>query len=268
MSSPSTPWGVSDQYVILDTFEKLEDSNTSNGELKFNFGFQQPTYNNIIGINGTLTKIIEVQIASFYLPSVPLLPYITNDAYNINGVPVYPPNSSLPRLTTNTAKPEVYNAIGTSQSMACFGGRLGIEFKEMNAQSNIALAGTRFHFEMQANLAFTATNVIVSPLAHGFDKVFFTDPIRSLTNLTVNIKNPDDGIFLPPDVLYNVSAFIDRNSNGYPVLAFRIVNQNHDILVNDRIYFLSTDFSDGENDISWKNIDIFMNSLEGMLVGM
>lgn len=267
MSSPATPWGVSDQYIVLDSFEKVENSNISNGELVFNFGFQRPTASNTIGINGTLNNVIEFQIGAFYIPSVPLLPFITNDNQDTNFTPLEVPNKQLPRLTINTGTPEVYNAIGSNQSMACYGGRLAVEFKGENAQGIIGLNGSKFHFEMQANLSFTLTNVIVTPLPHGWDKFSFTQPIRDISRMTVVIKNPDDGIFLPPDVLYGVVPFIDQNGIGQPVLAFRVSRQNHDILVNDRIIIRSVNFSGGENDPIFKLVDEWVNNIDGHLVG-
>jgi hypothetical protein len=261
-------WGVSDQYVVLDSFEKVENSEISKGELIFNFGVKQPTANQIIGINAELANIIEVEISPFYLPSIPLLPYITNDAEDDTMTPLIVPDPTLPRLSINTAPPEQITLIGSSQSMACFGGRLAVEFKDCDTQSIIGLNGTRFHFEMQAELSTFLNNVIVTPVKSAWDRFVFTEPHSSLTKLTVNIKNPDDGIFLPPDVLYNVDPIISQNSSGQPVLAFRITRQNHDILTNDRIFIRYIDLTNGMNDPIFRNIDKWLNSVDGHLVGM
>jgi hypothetical protein len=101
---PIENWGISDEYLILDSFEKLESSNTRQGEMVFNLGIKYPTSNQVTGINNDLTNIIEFEIGSFYMPPIPLLPYITND--NVDPVtlvlgPV--PDRTLPRLIINTS---------------------------------------------------------------------------------------------------------------------------------------------------------------------
>lgn len=261
-------WGISDQYVILDSWEKIEDSDISSGQLKFSFGLKQPTAKSILGVNADLSNVIEAQIGTFYLPSIPILPYILNDNADELGNPLPVPDPNRPRMSMNVAVPEQVTLIGSSQSMACFSGRLGIEMQELNTQSIIGLNGTRYHFEMEAELAPLLNNVIVSPISTCWSKFIFTEPITSIPKLTINIKNPDEGIFLPPDVLYNVTPFIAANSTGQPVISFRITKQNHNILVNDRIFIRFVDFTNGESDPLFKKVDKETNKIEGFLVGM
>jgi hypothetical protein len=266
---PIENWGISDEYLILDSFEKLESSNTRQGEMVFNLGIKYPTSNQVTGINNDLTNIIEFEIGSFYMPPIPLLPYITND--NVDPVtlvlgPV--PDRTLPRLIINTSDiVQTGNNFGQANSMACYGGRLGIEIKESNDQSIIGLSGTRMHFEMQGKVSEYGNNIVANPLSTPWGKYTFTEPILNLSKLTVTIKNPDVGIFLAPDVLYNVTPTIVASNKGYPILAFRITKQNHNIAVGDRIVIRTTDFTHGEGEY-FKYIDKYINKAEGHIVGM
>jgi hypothetical protein len=267
-NKPDTPWGISDVYVVLDSFEKIETSNTRNGELKFNLGSSRYTQNQVIGMSGDLYRIIDAKIGAFTMPVAPKLPYITNDNVDQYGVPQAVPNSDLPRLTENGAPPEDNtNLTGSSQSTVAFGGRLSLEMVETNAQSIIGLNNTNFHFELVATNATYLNQIEVEPI-RGWETFEFTKPINSLTNLTVNIRNPDTGVFLSPDVLYNVEPFITENTAGIPVLAFRVKRQNHNLTISDQVYIRYTDFTNGESDTIFQKYDKWINDTRGHLIGI
>lgn len=261
-------WGISDQYFMLDSWAKLESSDISNGELSFNLALQTGTEVGVVGIEDLLEDVIEMELYSFGLPSVPLLPFITNDiADNVNGTPNIVPNTQLPRLTTNTSVPEVINTIGSAQSMACFGGVLSIGIRELDPQSTIGFQNVRYHWLCQTELSSFLTNVQVVPLL-GREIFTFTKPIRDVSKMTVLIRNPDTGIMLLPDVLYGVTPRIVLNSNHDPVLEFYVPNQNHNILAGDRIFFDSIDLTNGESDPLFDVIDRWINKKSGHLVGL
>lgn len=267
-NKPSGEWGISDQYIVLDSFEKLENSNTKKGELKFNLTTGRTTGNQKIGVSSDLFKIIEVQIGEFYLPTIPKLPYVTNHAEDSFNIPITVPNLNMPRLSINNAIPqENTSLVGSSQSMACFGGRMSVEFSETKDQSIFGINNNRFHFELQAEPSNYLNNVKIYPIPD-WNIFYFTKPINNLDSLTVNIRSPDTGIFLPPDVLYNVEVFISQNGSGQPVIAFSVSKQNHDIVVNDRVFIRSIDLTNGENDPLFSRYDEWLNDESGHLVGI
>ena len=244
-------WGISDQYFVLDSWAKIESSNITTGELKFNTALQSAT-----------------ELYQFFLPSVPLLPYITNDnANNPDGTPRPVPDSQLPRLTINSSTPAVIDTIGSAQSMACFGGLVSIDIVELESQSTIGLNNAKYHWLCQTELSSFLTNVVVNPLL-GREIFSFTKPIRDVTNMTVRLRNPDTGIMLLPDVLYGVTARIARNSSNEPVIEFYISTQNHNIIAGDRIFIDSINLSNGMGDPLFLKIDQYLNRPEGHLVGI
>lgn len=267
-ASSETEWGISDQYIILDSFQKLETSDISNGELKFNLAVQGGGIGEVVGINDQLNDIIEMEVFKFFLPSVPLLPFRVNDIADVNGVPQQLPDSQLPRLTVNTEVPEVINTIGSAQSMACFGGKLALLIRELDAQSTVGLNGVRFHWELETELSAFLTNVSVVP-SIGREIFTFTRPIRDVSGMTLILRNPDVPIMLTPDVLYGVIPRIATNADtNEPVLEFYIAGQNHDILAGDRIYISTSNIADGESDPLWIKYDRWLNDPYGHLVGI
>lgn len=264
----SQEWGISDQYIILDSFQKSETSDISNGELRFNLAVQGGGIGEVVGINDQLNDIIEMEIFKFFLPSVPLLPFRSNDIADVNGIPQQLPDSQLPRLTVNTEVPEVINTIGSAQSMACFGGKLALLIRELDAQSTVGLNGVRFHWELETELSAFLTNVSVVP-SIGREIFTFTRPIRDVSGMTLILRNPDVPIMLTPDVLYGVTPRIATNADtNEPVLEFYIADQNHDILAGDRIFIATSNIADGESDPLWIKYDRWLNDPNGHLVGI
>ncbi|NBQ43703.1 MAG: hypothetical protein EBU23_14875, partial [Mycobacteriaceae bacterium] len=68
--------GVSDQYVVLDSFQKLAGSDTAAGEFHWNFMVQGVTGAEVIGVHDRVDTVIEMQFSSIFMPPLPPLPYL------------------------------------------------------------------------------------------------------------------------------------------------------------------------------------------------
>lgn len=97
---PDATYGISDQYMTLDSFEMIEESRPQKGVLKWNFMVQGVTGNQRIGVKDKMDTIIEMQIGCFCIPQPLPVPYVVNpsDGASTLALPVLTSNSS-PTLT-------------------------------------------------------------------------------------------------------------------------------------------------------------------------
>lgn len=80
-----TSTGFSDQYIVLDSFKALPESDLDNGELIFNLAVRGVTTNEILGINERLNRICEIEVEEFQFPVS--IPYIqTAPMYDANPI--------------------------------------------------------------------------------------------------------------------------------------------------------------------------------------
>ena len=71
-------FGLSDQYVIFDSFLKSPASNIAQGLFVWNMIVQGSTGNQVIGVNNVIENMIEMQVGPFVFPQVQDVPYIVN----------------------------------------------------------------------------------------------------------------------------------------------------------------------------------------------
>lgn len=75
--APGGVYGASDQYIILDSFNKLETSRPENGTFTWNFMVQGVTGDQVIGVRDKVDTVVEMQFGQFFMPPLPELPYVT-----------------------------------------------------------------------------------------------------------------------------------------------------------------------------------------------
>jgi hypothetical protein len=92
-STSANAVGVSDQYVVLDSFQKLSTSDTANGEFRWNFMVQGVTGFEVIGVHDRVDTVIEMQFSSIFMPPLPPLKYA--------GAPAPAPGAGLALLQNN-----------------------------------------------------------------------------------------------------------------------------------------------------------------------
>ena len=160
---PPDQRGVSDQYVVLDSFVKdAARSNPAGGIFAWNFMVQGSTGNGAVGVRDKVDRVTEVQIAPF---AIPVLPYVAYPVPTVNsgGLPaapitttpagaLVPGSASFPLRATNASTIAAAATAPIFSQVAC-GGRLTVQLVEAGLQSFSSLAGTRYHFDLAARLA-------------------------------------------------------------------------------------------------------------------
>jgi hypothetical protein len=231
--NPTKLYGISDQYIILDSVEKNAASHPEYGELSFNFMIQGVTRNQNIGVRDQLDTIIEMQIMPFFIPLLQDVEYSLNvNNLTLTANPSAPTNGALTQLP--------------------FGGRVTLVFSEIGLQSISDASEKRHHFEFDSALAPTKDRLILTPIN---DKYIFTDPIKDIHGLTACFYNPYERISFPPDILYNV---IPTSKSNPPQLDFEV--KYHNLLPGDRIFITGLSTSDSA-------INSYINRRDGHIVG-
>jgi hypothetical protein len=272
---PLTTYGISDQYIVLDSFSKLASSNIENGEFQWNFMIQGVTSDDVIGVRDVIDTVIEIQIGSFAMPILEEVPYDTKPlATDIslehnNNAPHAPADKQSPALVNNTFTSGImygqYNPqllvppstilspwVNNPYTQTPFFGRFTIQIREVGLQSYSDRNGVRHSFEFTQTLPPINSNPNMLLAIPQWDKFTFTDPLKDIHGLTLIFRNPDIPLNFLPDVYYNIKAGID--GNGY--LQFEI--NNHKLNTGDRIFI--TGFKSGIS-----QLDSFINRIEGLV---
>ena len=256
---PGAVYGVSDQYVILDSFEKVETSRPDRGEFQFNFMVQGVTRNQAIGVKDKLDTIIGVQVCSFCIPLLPPDKFALADIVTLN------PGLVELGLMSNGVLPTNGTNVTNAQSQTPFCGRITMFLKEIGLQSFSDADNRRHHFEFYVDpVGATSTahpngdHLRLKPLENcGY--FLFTDPIQDIHGLTICFYNPSNVLRFPPDCLYGVG--VATNSAQLITLTFTDPTNLLNLEVNDRIYirgFVTT---------TYPLLDSYITRPEGHIVG-
>ena len=275
-------FGVSDSYLILDSFTKAAASELEFGVLSWNIQTQGPTNvdQGIIGAMRLLGNVIEVELGSFTLPILKEAKYpintlieqrlnnsnislIQNNSSGGELIPVLPLNqipSQSQAYTESAHSPWLNNPL----SQTPFGGQITIQLKEAGAQaySGGHISGSFHHFIFQiqydANkISPNSTNVI--PMSEGTNLYIFTEPIIDFNTITLLFRNPDHPIHFEPDIINcDISCNFKNPINGNYFLEFYC--KGHNLLTEDRIYLKNIK-------TGIQNLDAYLNSSDGLLVG-
>jgi hypothetical protein len=255
---PRAVYGVSDQYMILDSYEKVQDSRPEHGQFRFNFMVQGVTRDQNIGVKDRLDTIIGIQVCDF---SIPLLPF---DDFAPAALYILNPGLPAGFLAANGPLPTSGTPVNNPQSQIPFSSRVTMFLKEIGLQSYSDADNRRHHFEFDATLAgpswpgvVLGDRILLTPL-DDCEYFLFTDPIQDVHGLTVCFYNPGAELRFPPDVLYAVAAAADFRGR----LTFTYTDPTNliNLAVGDRIYILG--FTSGNG-----TLDTYLNRPEGHIVG-
>jgi hypothetical protein len=228
--------GISDQYVILDTFLKRRDSDPSRGDFRWNFMVQGVTSDEAVGVRSVVGSVIEIQIGTFSLRAPLDVPYVLVAAVP-ESVPLAPPAGKFSLLWNNSGTadtaPEARAGAGDTYSNPWRGapltslpfGRFTLQIREAGLQSFSDRGGARHNFE------FTVTkeeHEVLTALPV-WDKFTFTEPLHDIHGISLVFRNPDIPISFLPDCLYDVTV---RVAGGY--LSFG--SPSHGLLMGERIF--------------------------------
>jgi hypothetical protein len=280
-------FGVSDNYLILDSFTKSPvSSNLERGEISWNIQMQGATNieQGIIGSINLLDNVIEMELGSFTLPILKEVPYpplnclnssnillIQNNSIPDNSVNLSPvlqpqqiPQQAPPSLPT-TNPPNELPWFNNPLTQTPFGGLMTIQVKEAGVQAYSGGHTSALHhfiYQIQyqnQSLGITpnATNVV--PMFESSNLFIFTDPISEFTTITLVFRNPDYPIFFESDIIScKIECDFTNAINGKYFLSLKY--NNHNLLTEDRIYIKN--FNSGIY-----QLDNYINAQTGLLVG-
>ena len=169
--APAGVVGISDQYIVLDSFGKLQTSDPLRGLFSWNFMVQGVTGDQVIGVRDRVDTVIEMQFGEFIMPAIPLAQYITassvtgpggltltqnnrNAAFNDNVAPMsYGLSTGEGGLTTEGVHPGGFytSTYGLSWAVDPLAqtrlGAFTIQFVEAGLQSISDRQGARHHLD-------------------------------------------------------------------------------------------------------------------------
>jgi hypothetical protein len=241
---PSGIYGISDQYIVLDTFLKLRESAVDRGEFRWNFMIQGVTGDEVVGVKDRIDNVIEIQIGSFSVPILQEVPYTTISSVASIAIPSNESNQIIlwhnntneankpPMLVSNTSPYGQYPSTVLAPSAAAspttlspwihnpytqlpFFGRFTIQLREAGLQSYSDRNGARHHYEFTlaatAGAAGTNPNMLLALPQSGsqWDTYIFTDPLKDIHGLTLVFRNPDIPICFLPDCIYDAVVEVD-----------------------------------------------------------
>lgn len=252
---PKEIYGVSDQYVILDSFSRnFFEGDLERGEIAFNFNVQSVTTATAIGVKDVVDTVIGLQVGEFCLPLPPL------DRFAPAEIVAHDGSLAGLNLADNSAVAGVLpagDAVTNPQSQVPFCQRVTLFFREIGLQSMSLRGNRRGHFELGAAVAPTGDRVQLTPMGNCEDYLF-TDPVKDIHGLTLQLLTPDRPLSLPPDTLRMVTARAD--STGRLELTARDLSPLVNLAVDDRIFVEG--FASGNG-----LLDRHVNRPEGHLVG-
>jgi hypothetical protein len=286
---PSGVYGISDQYVVLDTFLKLRESAVDRGEFRWNFMVQGVTGDEVLGVKDKIDTVIEIQIGAFGMPNPPEVPYalaaapaapptgtdqlilVQNNSGPAGAPPTLVPNAGgygqypAAQLVPTAAVPApttVTPWINNPYSQAPHFGHFTIQIREAGLQSYSDRNGARHHYEFMtasASAAFgTNPNMLLARPQSGsqWDTFIFTDPLKDVHGITLVFRNPDIPIRFLPDCLYD--AAVDSDGAAAPGPFLRVSAPGHGLGMGDRIFVGG--FKSGN-----PQLDAYVNRAEGLV---
>lgn len=274
---PGGVYGVSDQYVVLDTFYKLQASDVARGTFQWNFMIQGDTGNEVVGIRDKMSTVIAVQLGPFSMPILPEVPYVLAPVpaapTGTDQIGLYHNNANAapplnPLLPVNQYPQGIATAPGTEinpwvnnpYTQFPSYGRFTIQLREAGLQSYSDGLGARHHYDFTlsttANSGGTNPNMLAAVPQSGawWDTFLFTDPLEYIHGITLVFRNPDAPIRFLPDCLYDVS--VESDGAAYPGPYLRIRAPGFGLNWGDR--FIIRGFQSGN-----PGLDTLMNRIDG-----
>jgi len=272
---PNGVFGVSDQYILLDSFEKLPESNTGGGVFTWNFMVQGVTGNQVMGVRDVVDTVIEIEMGSFPMPILPEVPYVLQNTFvgfqptvillhnNTNGATGAPllANNQYPQNVGTVPATAFAPWVNNPYTQLPFGGRFTVLVSEAGLQSFSDGNGARHNFEYElsspAMLGWNPNMVLAKPI-RGSGIYVFTDPLKDVHGITLTFRSFDLPLSFLPDVYYEavVTSAVGAGppNPAAPFLVFNI--PNHSLNQGDR--FFVSGFNSGS-----PTLDTYVNRAVG-----
>lgn len=243
--SPHSPWGVSDQYVVADSFRKdPAASDPARGIFRWNVMSEGTAHRQFLGVLGKLGNVISVQVAPFTLPRLPEVPYVLrapsaalfglvqNNTAGAGDAPSLVPTAQYPAAALAPGDTVTYPwPFNPYSQTPC--GRFTMQLEEPNLQAFSDGPGARHHCEFAVQytgLLENPTLLSAQPI-HGpqSETYNFTAPVIDFPTIGLRFRGPDLPLAFDPDVFYEVAPAVD--ANGF----VRFTQPGHGLQAGDRI---------------------------------
>lgn len=269
---PSDVYGVSDHYLTLDSYEKIDTSETHRGVFRFNFMVSGETRNQSIGTRDRMSTAIAIQVGHF---TTPILPY---DEFTPAVLEALVPGTAELNLTANGALPTAAHLDNPMRQAACR--RVTLYLNELGKQAFHDRNDKHHQFEFTTALVgrdepaaddAVGDRYFLTPL-RDYEYYVLTKPLRDVHGLTLSFFNPDEPLRFPPDTMYSVAVSTDANS----LIQFRYTDPHNliNLDVGDRIFVENFEYvrhtTSAAGDVTTVNysaLNSYLNRPEGHLVG-
>ena len=261
---PSSVYGISDVYVVLDT-NLAARRDPRRGEFYFAFGVGMQSGRDKIGIRESIRTLIQVDVEEFCTGIPPR-------------IDVDEDSTGVLTLVANTATIDPRAAdeiVGPSSQMAhC--PRVTMLFDGLGAQSFSDFRSRHHHFEFSAiaegDGVRASERMRLTPIV---DRYVLTEPHQDLHELTVRFFSPDEPLNLPPGIITSVQLFaLDRGGVFYLHIVGNELEDDHRTALDftsllasgDRIYLDNVNIDPGVVTNAGA-INQFLSRPEGHIVG-
>ena len=197
---PASPYGISDVYVILDTYLAAQ-RNPRRGEFMFRFGGGQQSGKDKIGLRDVVRTLIQLEVEEFCTG----IPPIDTPGEDTSA-------GGLTFLANVAAEdPRDGDPITSSASQLAHCPRVTMYLSNLGMQAHSDHRGRYHHFEFEASgpASITSSNVLngrmtLTPVE---GKYTLTEPHQELHDLRVRFFTPDEELELPPAVIDGVQVY-------------------------------------------------------------
>lgn len=235
---PNDIYGISDQYVNLDSWVKDQSRSVpAQGIFSWNFMVQGVSRDQDVGVRDKVDTVVSIQLSSFMIPLLVPGTQMTNPFPAAGGGLV----AGFPQLDMGA---EVFpagssgNVLGYTFNELPYVGQITIELREIGLQAISLNGGVRYHFvadvipvyapqgTLSTQLGVAVGNVNPYPIALRVvpqpfhDQYNFTDPIQDIHGLTLAFRSFNIPLTFPLDTVIGAQAF--TSSADYPYLMFSL----------------------------------------------
>lgn len=228
--------GISDQYIVLDTYQKNRQSNPRKGIFAFDLSYRSTSNKNITLTRDSLSDIIEIEAYAFYIEKPANFDFITST----ERTPFYP------KL--------VPSSVPTPAVLKSYNDTFMVEIKELVPNAVSDPKGGWHSFIYTPTLT-PSNNLFLIPT----NKIYaFTDISEHINSLTLHIKSENDSLVFYEDIYYDIlptytTVGLDK------FLTFNITD--HNLLTDDRIHIFNFETGDGV-------VDTYIQRKQGHLINV
>jgi hypothetical protein len=228
--------GISDQYIILDTYQKSRQSNPSRGIFIFDLSYRSTSNKNITLTRDSLSDLIEMEAYPFYIEKPANFEFITSSERT----------SFYPKLIPSSIPPP--------NILKSYNDTFMIEIKELipNAVSD---PNGEWHSFIYTPTLTPSDNLFLIPTNRLYT---FTDISDHINSLTLHIKSENNNLVFYDDIYYDILPTYS-NVGLDKFLTFNITD--HNLSTNDRIHIFNFITGDGV-------VDTYAQRKQGHLINV